>query len=468
MFYSVKDINGNEVRLVVRMEDSSDNGKSFILYRNNNDTETEAIVIDIENGSVSKIDILDKELAMSRGDRDYFKEAFVAKVDEAIADGEDFTEQVADSDSKQLTPYDPEKIRVEPKTFSLREITEMIDDEDLDLSPDFQRNFVWDNTRKSRLIESILLRIPIPVFYFSMDEKGVMHVVDGVQRLTTISQFMDGEFALQDLEYLKSLNGLRFTKVKKDRVNSNIYLDDKYSRRINATQISVNVIDSASPATVKYDIFRRINTGGRPLNAQEMRNCLMSKELRNTLKLMATSDDFKKTTGKSIPTLRMQAQELALRFISFREIAERDGGFDSYSGLMDQWLDEAADRLSKKSEEELSRFVDLFNLSMRNAAYLFGRHAFRKVNSKTTPTSYKTTINKALFLSWSVALSFFSEADIRSNFIENELINTLGRAIDEDKNLSYYLSVGTNGWKNLRYAYQEATDILNTVMLPTL
>lgn len=152
---------------------------------------------------------------------------------------------------------------------------------DLNLHPDFQRNLVWDNFRKSRLIESILLRIPLPMFYFSQDDDGVLSVVDGLQRLSAIYEFMENKLVLKDLEYLDNCNNKTYNK-EENRI------DDKYVRWFNMTQIVVNVIDPQSPPKVKYDIFRRINTGGRPLNAQELRNCLAGNGLRDTLKKWLT------------------------------------------------------------------------------------------------------------------------------------------------------------------------------------
>lgn len=104
----------------------------------------------------------------------------------------------ADDDEKEefekYNPYNPKLIRVDTKTFSIDMVNEMINDGEIDLSPDFQRGFVWtDITRKSRLIESLLLRIPVPAFYFAQDEDGMFQVVDGVQRLTVINSFMKNE-----------------------------------------------------------------------------------------------------------------------------------------------------------------------------------------------------------------------------------------------------------------------------------
>src|SRR5690349_14955339 len=93
-----------------------------------------------------------------------------------------------------VRPWDPTAIRVDPKTYSLRNIIDMIRDKDLELAPDFQRKKVWGEVQKSRLIESILIRIPLPAFYFSSDDGGLLQVVDGLQRLSTVNDFVNGHF----------------------------------------------------------------------------------------------------------------------------------------------------------------------------------------------------------------------------------------------------------------------------------
>lgn len=221
------------------------------------------------------------------------------------------TENSEAEDEGEDSPYDPEKIRVDTKQLSLRQVFDMIEFDDIDLTPDFQRNLVWDDIRKARLIESILLRIPLPIFYFAQDEDGKMSVVDGLQRLSTIHGFMKNKFKLNYLEYLQERCKNKYY-TDSDPTKA---IDPKYFRWLNMTQITVNIIDPSSPFKLKYDIFRRINTGGQPLNSQEIRNCLASKNLRNTLRAMAKLESFKNATGNSIKDVRMEAQELALRFI---------------------------------------------------------------------------------------------------------------------------------------------------------
>lgn len=344
-----------------------------------------------------------------------------------------------------VKPYDPDLIRVETSTMSLRQVNDMIKDGDINLSPDFQRRAIWDCHRKCRLIESILLRIPLPVFYFSADRSGQLSVVDGLQRLTAIKEFMENKLPLEGLEYLDDCKGCTY--------NGEHRLDERMYRRFNLTQITTNVIDSSSPTKVKYDIFRRLNTGGRPLNAQELRNCLSSETLRNALREMAKSNEFLEATTCSVSDERMEAQECALRFILFRYMYLRDGKIEAYSGFMDNELDEFVDFLSHSRDFPFQSYIEDYKRSMTNAKYLFGRHAFRKVFEETEYDSYRSVINKALFIALSVLLADYENEFLKSKFEEYSFVRILGSRITKDEYLFRMLSYGTNGWKNLVYTF---------------
>jgi hypothetical protein len=350
------------------------------------------------------------------------------------------------------TPYNPDDIKVSSKQFSIKLIKEMIDSDDLDLNPDFQRHFVWDRRRKSRLIESILLRIPLPMFYFSEDKEGKLTVIDGLQRITTINDFMDGKFSLKDLEYLKdSCEGKKYST-----------LESKYSRWFNLTQLSGNVIDPSSPYKVKYDIFRRINTGGKPLNNQEIRNCLASTALRTTLQKMVNSQEFKNATDNSIKSIRMGDEEIALRFILFRRLIREDKKLDNYNGYMDFSLDELTENMQKIQEEDSNKYVSEFSVAMKNAEYLFGRkYAFRKVQLEDIESNArKQPINKVLFVSWSVLLADYDTDIIKQKNNENSLLNPLATAIENNREFRNYLSSGTNGKANIQFTFSNAKKII--------
>ena len=159
------------------------------------------------------------------------------------------------SEEPIVKPWDPKHIRITTKNFTLREIFTQIEDGDLDLAPDFQRSFVWKDSQQIRLIESILLGIPLPAFYFNQDALGAHQVIDGVQRLTTVKLFMSDKLVLdaQRLEYLKVLQGHAYSTI-----------DHATRRRFAGTQIVAHVIEPQTPDEVKYDIFNRVNTRGAP------------------------------------------------------------------------------------------------------------------------------------------------------------------------------------------------------------
>lgn len=216
---------------------------------------------------------------------------FEERMEESINQNDGFDSADEEEEEKEkINPYNPKLIRVDTKPFSIFQISQMIENEDIDLSPDFQRGFVWnDITRKSRLIESLLLRIPLPVFYFAQDEEGLFQVVDGVQRLTVIQSFMKNEFKLKNLEYLHECEGKWF---RNPNVEKDMSLSGIYTRRIEQTQLFINVIDPQTPYRVKYDIFKRINTGGKTLNNQEIRNCLAYARTREFLHALSKSEEF--------------------------------------------------------------------------------------------------------------------------------------------------------------------------------
>lgn len=151
-------------------------------------------------------------------------------------DGLDSSEETSGR-SGAIKPWDTGKIRITTKTFTLREIVGQIDEGEIDLSPDFQREYVWRARQRTRLIESILLGIPLPAFYFNQSEAGAYQVVDGVQRLSTISLFMRGEHRLSniDLEYLSDLHDKTYDQ-----------LDTAAVRRFRSTQIVVHVLNAAA------------------------------------------------------------------------------------------------------------------------------------------------------------------------------------------------------------------------------
>lgn len=349
-------------------------------------------------------------------------------------------------------PYDPKLIRVDTRAFSIHQVHEMIQSGDIDLSPDFQRAFVWlDITRKSRLIESLLLRIPLPVFYLAQEEDGRFKVVDGVQRLTVISDFLNNKFRLKNLEYLKECDGKWFKNLLRPPQES---LDPIYVRRIEQTQLYLNIIDPQTPEQVKYDIFKRINTGGKSLNAQEIRNCLEKPKTRTFIKTLSKSEEFLKATRHSISSIRMADDEIILRFIAFFLMDYKLYGQSHYKGDMDTYLNNTVELLNKLNSEQLEIISSHFKTAMKNAYILFGDQAFRKA-------SY---INKALFLSWSRVLCNIPTNELKTKNIGDRLSNALKEKINNDTQYNDAISMATNDVRNVELSYNMAQKLLKDVL----
>lgn len=334
--------------------------------------------------SVEKLRVLSW---IKRGGRSDYMESVPATLNHLEDDSELEPEISEESEPSEISrPYDPTLIRVEPKMFSLRNILDMIEEGEIDIAPDFQRLQVWSPKQKSRLIESVLLRIPLPAFYFASDNDGKLQVVDGVQRLSTIYDFVRGNvsFPLVQLEYLTDeVGGRRYAQLK----------NSLWAKRINSTQIVANVIDAQTPAPVKFDIFKRINTGGTPLNSQEIRHCMSKSPSRELLKRLTSTDVFFNATGGSLSSnVRMADREMALRVIAFAAL-----GIDRYFQTvgLDQFLNETTMAIDARAlPSPLEAYEFHFNRAMSLAYDIFGEHSFRKW---PITTDRRFPINRAIF-----------------------------------------------------------------------
>lgn len=293
------------------------------------------------------------------------------------------------ADKSDITePFNPEKIKVTTSNVLIEQLVNRIDHQEIDLAPDFQRNSgIWNDQSKSRLIESLLLRIPIPVFYVAADEEENWSMVDGVQRSSTIYEFIKGKFYLSKLEYLEKFNGY-----------SHGELPRPMQRRISETQLVINIIEHGTPDELKFNIFRRINTGGKPLNGQEIRHALNPGPAREFLKKLADSEEFKKATNNSLSSDRMNDRECILRFLAFY-IDE----WENYKkNDLDGYLTEALKKLNGMDKRQRERLANEFRKAMNAAFKIFGNDAFRK---RYDSNQRRSPINKGLFETWSVKLA---------------------------------------------------------------
>lgn len=352
----------------------------------------------------------------------------------------------SDYDIEFVYPYRSEDIRIDQKMLSLFQVVRWIEQGSLLLRPEFQRNFIWKTRQKSLLIESLMLKIPIPAFYFDEDEYGNRSVIDGLQRLTTISQFVHGEFRLKGLQYLEDCEG----KYYQD-------LEWKYQARIEDTQLAVNILDAKCPPMVKFDVFHRINTGGIPLNAQEVRNIMAKQSTRDFLIELVKSDAFQTATHGKVSDERMEAQELCLRFFAYDAIYDRDVekfvAFSELSNLLDQMLL----RLNELNNDTLELLKKRFLESMNKCYALFGEDSFYKPGGKKV-------VNKALFTSFSVILS---EYNVSERLLKKRRDHALERMAYYFKTHEVYsraIQAATSSRSNVETQFRYASRIVEEVL----
>ena len=337
--------------------------------------------------------------------------------------------EVEIEDPRIEQPFNPEKIRVRTTSITVELLVSRIRHNEIDLEPDFQRSFVWKAERQSRLIESLLLRIPIPVFYVAADENENWLVVDGVQRMFTIYNYVTDQFRLNQLEYLDKFNKKRYSDLPR-----------QMQRRIGETQLVVNIIDPGTPEDVMFNIFHRINTGGITLNGQEIRNALHPGPVRQFLKTLAQTEEFLKATDETIKPDRMADRECVLRFIAFyvdpwEKYDDNDlNGF--LSGVMTK-----INNMDTRYHEELA---EEFKKAMDAAYRIFGSEAFRKRYDRNE--SHRRPISKALFDAWSVELARYAPQEIdrlveKREHIIDRFIALINSDSEFDRAISY--STGT-------------------------
>jgi hypothetical protein len=314
--------------------------------------------------------------------------------------------------------YDPEKINIVTREPTIEQLLRRINKEELDLAPDFQRHAnVWKNDAQSRLIESIIIRIPLPAFYVDATDEDKWLVVDGIQRLYTLKQFVnDKKLKLSGLEYLTNLEGKTYDQ-----------LERRYQRRIEETQVTVYLIEKGTPPEVKYNIFKRINTGGEPLSTQELRHALNPGKAIKLLSNLAASPEFNQVVNLGDKKkMRMDDQEFILGFFAFKLTSYKE-----YQDGRDLFLTQALSKANNLSESELDKLKNDFLKTMITASNIFGTNAFRKLSNKAKK---QQPLNKSLFEAWSVNLSQLSDDEI--NLIKTrkqDLIDRFIYHVDNDQ-----------------------------------
>lgn len=334
----------------------------------------------IENKQNQRFENSSSNLSPLEPDSDVEQEDVIGKVDENTI----------------TKPFDPNAIDVDIATVNLGSLIEQLENDEIDLQPDFQRaSDVWDPVKKSRLIESILLGLPLPSFYFSEDPvTKKLSIIDGLQRICAIRDFIlnkEKPLVLEKLQFLKDFNGSTYEKLGRPEV-----------KRIKSLKITTNTLRKTTPSDVKYVIFQRVNTAGEPLTPQEMRHALNQGEASVFIKTLAETPSFVKATNDSVKSKRMQDRDFANRFVAFYK------GYDDYNGELDVFLNEKMGDLNKMSVKDRDEIKNSFDKSMKCCFAIFGEDTFRKKNHVD---DRKKPISKSVYDTISVNIAWLSDSE---------------------------------------------------------
>lgn len=343
--------------------------------------------------------------------------------------------------------YDPDEINIFTREPTIEQLLRRINEEALDLAPDFQRHAnIWKDDAKSRLIESILIRIPLPAFYIDATDEDKWLVVDGLQRLSALKQFMsDKKLKLCGLEYLLNLEGKNYDEIGR-----------RYQRRIEETQVTVYLIEKGTPPEVKYNIFKRINTGGLPMSPQELRHALNPGKATKFLAKLALLQEFQQVTKLSkLRKMRMDDREFILGFLAFTLTYYKN----YQSEKRNLFLSKALSKINNMSEPELKVIEDNFKKAMVAAWNIFGKNAFRKISQHQTKMF---PINKALFEVWSVNLSLLSDEQLDVLKQQKEqLIEKFRNYVDSDRD---FLTSISQAAEKIEYRFMIIEQIIQEVL----
>ena len=315
-----------------------------------------------------------------------------------IIEDDDGTEKedLGDFEETSFDPFNPKEVDIQVVSSIMDAIIKRLKNKEIDLIPGFQRSpDLWKKSLQGRLIESLLINLPIPAFYFDAKDDEKWQIVDGLQRLSTIKNFVvDKTSKLSGLEFLKEYEGKTFDELPRT-----------LQRRIEEFPVTLYLIKPGTPSKVKYSLFHRINTGGMSLKPQEIRHAI-NQGVNNGraslfLKELSENEDFCRLVR--IQSNRMSNCELVLRHFAF--IIQ---GKSIYKSSMIKYLDDGMELLGGCTENELEAYKNGFKRSMQLAWTLFDEHAFKK---SFVESSRIKVVNKPLFESLSVALSSLNERE---------------------------------------------------------
>jgi hypothetical protein len=397
-------------------------------------------------------------------------------LDDLIQEKNEDLDSVIENQELELNEEDSRKIVWQAKDFSIREFASMLQDGDLDLQPEYQRKYVATPKIASKLIESIIMDVPIPVIYLAEEKDGTYSVIDGQQRLTSFLSFITGKYPNGDLF---KLTGLKVYKELNRKLFSD--LDKEFQNKIRKTTLHTIVIKKESNEDVKFEIFERLNTGSIKLNEDEIRNTVYRGDYIKLLAELEDNETFHKVVQKDNYKKRMIYRGMILRFFAISEKSHLN-----YQPSMKQFCNkELRDNRylsTEKAKEYRTKFHDCIDL----VKVVFGKTAFRRYipsNSEKEQGNWTTTrINMALFDIQMCGFVNYSKNEILRNadyireamlelmtnnqdFIDSILLQTSNKEVLK-KRFKIWLEkldeiVGSSGYEQRTYSFQVKKELFD-------
>jgi nucleoside phosphorylase len=340
-------------------------------------------------------------------------------------------------------PFDPAHIRIESKSITIDLLLKRIQHRELNLFPDFQRaDNIWQPDVQSRLIESLLIRIPLPAFYIDASDDEAWVVIDGSQRLKTLKLFvLDKKLKLEGLEFLHQFQDFSY-----DQLPRNL------QRRIEETQVTVYLIGQGTPPEVKFNIFKRINTAEIPLSTQQIRYALNQGKSTKLIKFLSETTTFIEATG--IFSERMVEQELVLRFLAFMITSP-----ESYRSFdFDSFLNDTMIKLNNMDDETTEQLASQFRYAVQRASKIFGSNAFRKPKPLN---KLRNPVNKSLFESWCVNLAKVDYNEFKILESRKYIVREGFELLMENKEFNEAISQGTGSTEKVRKRFASIRTLID-------
>jgi hypothetical protein len=343
-----------------------------------------------------------------------------------------------------LATINRRRIKTENKDVPVETIHTWVTRGKLCLQPDFQRNYVWTPLKASRLIESILLEIPLPVVYVAEEADGTYSVVDGQQRLASVSGFLSGKFPgdggpfrLSNLRVARELNGKQFSE-----------LPQTAQEQILAASLRLTVITRDSDPEVKFEVFERLNQESCPLSHQELRHCVYRGPYNDLVGELAQNPTFRKIFGFAEPRhRRMLDRQYVLRFLALWHATHL-----KYKTGMLRFMNQDMAQYRFADKAELNRARAAFEKSMDIAYTVFGARAFRRFvpgTDKDANGFWETRLNAALYDTLLYTFSFYEKPQVVP--VKDLVVEEFLDVVTADRDFAKFISTATDTTDRVRY-----------------